>query len=258
MEFVLLSHIAATRSSGILQGPLGRASGQDKRSVPKRTDALHQKGYIIKETVYTQGNKTSRLTLRKFAASTNRPMDLAQTTTSQAQRPSTVRDVVRRVFDELSKQDIIPQIDLAAQLDMSSAAKTTVFGKIIRRLDRLKLTKKVKTAFGPAASTGDVKQCVQMLRPIDAESLNTFDTDGLSLDQSIADISSALGIDEPLEPTIEVDRETEGDPSPSQPRAIAKWNPDRLMPNILSDATKVQGMEGMTNLVSILLLCILR
>lgn len=68
LEFTLLTHIAATRQNGILQGDLVRASGQDKRSVPKRTDALCKKGYILKQDVYVKGTKTSRLLMHRFGS----------------------------------------------------------------------------------------------------------------------------------------------------------------------------------------------
>src|SRR5271170_7392454 len=55
MEFALLSVIASHRETGILQGDLVRQSGQDKRTVPKRTDCLHEKGYIDKRAVQVKG-----------------------------------------------------------------------------------------------------------------------------------------------------------------------------------------------------------
>lgn len=67
MEWRLLVAIAATREEGILQGDLVRATGQDKRSVPRRTDFLSMKGYIAKRTTLVRGTKTSKLWLLDFA-----------------------------------------------------------------------------------------------------------------------------------------------------------------------------------------------
>lgn len=67
LEWKLLVFIGATREEGILQGDLVRATGQDKRSVPKRTDFLSLKGYIAKRTHMVRGTKTSKLWLNKFA-----------------------------------------------------------------------------------------------------------------------------------------------------------------------------------------------
>lgn len=66
-EWLLLLGIASKKSQGILQGDLGRLVDQDKRSVPKRTDALVRKGYITKRTTLVRGTKTSKLWLKPFA-----------------------------------------------------------------------------------------------------------------------------------------------------------------------------------------------
>ncbi|KAL7892312.1 hypothetical protein HDV63DRAFT_398790 [Trichoderma sp. SZMC 28014] len=66
-EWLLLLGIASTKAQGILQGDLGRLVDQDKRSVPKRTDALVKKGYIKKRTTLVRGTKTSKMWLKLFA-----------------------------------------------------------------------------------------------------------------------------------------------------------------------------------------------
>lgn len=251
LEFVLLSHIAAARSAGILQGALGRASGQDKRSVPKRTNGLQERGYIIKETVYAHGTKTSRLILRKLAAQrTNKEPLPFDTMNARSKQQSTVRDVVRKIFDELSNQNIIPLVDLAQRLDMSSPAKSAVLAKVIRRLDRIRLAKRVKTAFGPSAGVGDLKQCLQLVQLPIAGSLEGFDTDELTLGSSLAELASTMGNDERLETALQVTDNAGGGLNASQPLAFAQWNPSRLMTNMLRDAVQLTGTEGLTNAVS--------
>lgn len=66
-EWMLLLGIASTTTQGILQGDLGRLMDQDKRSVPKRTDSLLKKGYIVKRTTLVRGTKTSKMWLKLFA-----------------------------------------------------------------------------------------------------------------------------------------------------------------------------------------------
>ena len=68
-EWSLLLGIASSKENGILQGDLCRLCSQDKRSVPKRTDALAAKGYIVKRTTLARGTRTSKLWLRVFAPS---------------------------------------------------------------------------------------------------------------------------------------------------------------------------------------------
>lgn len=65
-EFECLLVIAASGASGILQKYVTERTGQDKRSVPKRTDRLAKNGYIVKEAVVGEGAKTSVLTLKKY------------------------------------------------------------------------------------------------------------------------------------------------------------------------------------------------
>ena len=70
MQFACLSIIATRRSRGILQTELVHVSGQDKRSVPHRTDLLAENGYIEKRTVLSKRTKTSILYAKRFAPKT--------------------------------------------------------------------------------------------------------------------------------------------------------------------------------------------
>ncbi|RVX74186.1 hypothetical protein B0A52_02018 [Exophiala mesophila] len=247
LEFELLCHIAAARSDGILQGPLGRVSGQDKRSVPKRTDGLYRKGYIVKETVYHHGTKTSRLILTKFADFSTTSLNKTGDSKGASLRESLVRDVVRRVFEELQHQNLLPQSELAESLNMSSSSKSAVLAKIIRRLEQIKLVKRVRMAFGPTAITGDLKLCIQKLRDLDDNALQSFDTNTLSLDQQIRDLALSPE-DEDLEPEPGIEVENDHTSSNLSHSSALAWNPDRSMPNILCDAVRRSGENGLTNL----------
>ena len=77
-EWLLLLGIASTKAEGILQGDLGRLVDQDKRSVPKRTDALVKKGYIVKRTTLVRGTKTSKLWLKTFTPPLPKEADEAE------------------------------------------------------------------------------------------------------------------------------------------------------------------------------------
>ncbi|KAF2466071.1 uncharacterized protein BDR25DRAFT_345687 [Lindgomyces ingoldianus] len=66
MEFALLSIIASHGADGILQPELVHISGQDKRSVPHRTDMLAKKGYIEKKPVHAVKMRTSICVHKKF------------------------------------------------------------------------------------------------------------------------------------------------------------------------------------------------
>jgi hypothetical protein len=66
LEWLALLGIASARTSGILQGDLGRLVSQDKRSLPRRTDSLARKGYITKKLALARGSRTSKLWLKHF------------------------------------------------------------------------------------------------------------------------------------------------------------------------------------------------
>lgn len=73
LDFDCLSIIARFGSQGILQHDLTRLAGQDKRSLPSRTDRLYEGGYIIKEHLAVKEGippkmlHTSRCVLKRFA-----------------------------------------------------------------------------------------------------------------------------------------------------------------------------------------------
>ena len=72
LDFACLSIIASHGPEGILQPDLIKISGQDKRSLPHRTDRLHDDGYIEKKRARLGGRKggsgqhTSLCTLKRF------------------------------------------------------------------------------------------------------------------------------------------------------------------------------------------------
>ena len=91
LEFQLLALIAAAGPDGILQPDLRSLSGQDKRSVPKRTDSLAKKGYIQKKSVYAKttlanngGTKTSLCIHASFSKKDEAAQIAATTTTATA------------------------------------------------------------------------------------------------------------------------------------------------------------------------------
>lgn len=66
-DFACLGIIAAHGPKGIIQPHLVKISGQDKRSVPARTQRLCDNGYIIKRPTQAEGSRTSLCILKRFA-----------------------------------------------------------------------------------------------------------------------------------------------------------------------------------------------
>ena len=66
LDFACLSIIAAAGPRGITQPELVKLSDQDKRSVPRRTQDLFEKGYITKTPVLSGASRTCLCTLKRF------------------------------------------------------------------------------------------------------------------------------------------------------------------------------------------------
>lgn len=78
MEFTLLSLIGAAGPQGIRQPDLIHLSGQDKRSLPHRTDELQRKGYIEKTQIRLRAHNSSLCRLRRFCESTHGTVTIVQ------------------------------------------------------------------------------------------------------------------------------------------------------------------------------------
>ena len=122
LDFACLSIIAAQGPKGILQPELVTVSGQDKRSLPTRTDRLQQNGYIEKRPVLVSGSRTSLCTLKRFVTAQS-TADGASTSTQEISLSHTQNDKVldmlsltRGVFDNLRDLEIITTDDLKKKL----------------------------------------------------------------------------------------------------------------------------------------------
>jgi B-block binding subunit of TFIIIC len=66
MEFHALCAIATAGEAGIAQPDLTRMTGQDKRSLPRRTEVLAKNGYIEKTPMFVKHHKTSLLRHKRY------------------------------------------------------------------------------------------------------------------------------------------------------------------------------------------------
>ena len=122
MDFACLSIIAARGPKGILQPELVAVSGQDKRSLPKRTDRLQTNGYIEKRPVLVCGSRTSLCMLKRFVTA---PFIIegASTSTEGSSSSHLQKDSVldlltltHGIFDNLRDLEIITTIDLKKKM----------------------------------------------------------------------------------------------------------------------------------------------
>lgn len=129
LEFACLLVIAAHGQAGIHQGDLIRLTGQDKRSLPKRTHELARKGYIEKKVVFFRRQRTSHLRLRRYA-NCSVPAAVLKTQTqvpAGEPRSATAAEVlkedvleaeplIKTLFAELKQRQMMTQRDLKWKL----------------------------------------------------------------------------------------------------------------------------------------------
>ncbi|RMD45019.1 hypothetical protein DV735_g30, partial [Chaetothyriales sp. CBS 134920] len=211
LEHALLMQIAASRANGIMQGDLGRQTGQDKRSVPKRTDFLCAKGYILKLPVINKGTKTSLLILRRYAHCVAAPTSTTAT--------FLVRDVLQQLSDRLSDGSPIELTKLVDIIGDEGETAKKVLSRILRVLEKVGCYKRVKTAFGPSAHSSDLKTVVQQIRAPSDEDLLSLEQGPLALDRPVIDLLNE-------EKKKKLDQAS---------RTLSPWNPDRLLVNQLQD-----------------------
>lgn len=135
LDFDCLSIIARCGAQGILQHHLTRLSGQDKRSLPSRTDRLHEGGYIIKEQIAVREGKagllhTSRCILKRFAQfDTDHTLKPYPT---QADPASAKKKKKRRVEDEIKAQVTVSEPRPVPQWTAERSISNQIFDLVDR------------------------------------------------------------------------------------------------------------------------------
>ena len=246
LEYTLLSAIAATGRDGILQGNLTRFTGQDKRSVPKRTNDLQSKGYIVKQDVYVKGTKTSRLTLRRYVknSTTLTPGGneyAAPVPDADVSVGLRVRDVVAKLNDFLANGALVELDYLTHITGIEGPVAAKILSRILRQLEKIGCTKRVKAAFGPSAHAGDLKTHIQLLKSPSRANLEDLEKNGLQLNRAMGEWANSeamksCSIDHPLSPNTLHSQAVQ-----------VQGNPDRLVTNQLLEVVAQSGAEGLTN-----------
>ena len=108
MEFVLLSLIAARGAAGITQPELIAISGQDKRSVPHRTDELARKNYISKYPVQSNKMRTSLCIHTKFVSQNAFIESSAVEDVYQDDGTFVVRSFAQLLYNKVGEGGIVP------------------------------------------------------------------------------------------------------------------------------------------------------
>ncbi|KAF2138656.1 uncharacterized protein K452DRAFT_300754 [Aplosporella prunicola CBS 121167] len=268
-EFIILSIIAAHGDKGVIQPEITRISGQDKRSVPKRTDNLMKNGYIVKTAVLAKGTRTSLCTLKRYA---QRQTTEAEPVVNIMSSPDEIAKALfvnglllyDRFFDILTEllrdARIIRIEDLKSRLGIRIKTwEMKALWRSTRRLEGLKLIKRVKAQLNRNSSKW--YRCIKLLRePVPRDravfvTMGIKDADKLTDGDKIGE--SAYALDDDAEGEIDPDLEQEpsalgqplleGDNEVEEVQRLPpQWDPDRPTPNFLFDIVHAHGSDGAT------------
>ncbi|OBT62055.1 hypothetical protein VE03_09226 [Pseudogymnoascus sp. 23342-1-I1] len=178
-EWQLLLAIAAAGKKGILQAEARNTTGQDKRSVPRRTDFLAQKGYIEKKQVLAFNQKTSLLTHKIFleAKSVQRdiinPSELPASTLTQDLKPVPghehwsglfvdIEMVARTAVAIMRAWGVIRRTHILAKMNINDLRLRKTLERIMRKLFELKVCKRVSALLPNNPKI--FKDCIKFLR----------------------------------------------------------------------------------------------
>ncbi|KAB5545631.1 hypothetical protein GE09DRAFT_1036018 [Coniochaeta sp. 2T2.1] len=280
LEWHLLQGIAPTKYDGILQGDLRRLVGQDKRSVPKRTDFLAAKGYIVKRSIMVRASKTSKLWLTAFAptettetGNAQQSKDIKMTKETLIRDLSSVpwhakwtgTDIDVEMFAEsvicITKAwGVMRYSDLRLKMGVDELKwQMRVMARLTRNLVDMGVIKYTAATF--ANSRKVWKDCVKFIRdPTEAEWTKILATGkktskytDLTKDRqpkpfalSLADKSTPQRRETPKKTIENATAEAGSSKSPTS-RSLAGWVPEKPLAQTLFEAIDAAGPAGATN-----------
>jgi hypothetical protein len=273
LEFALLSIIASHKSKGIAQPDLVKISGQDKRSVPKRTDSLQRKGYIDKRPIQTKSARTSLCTLRRFLRPTateavDQPQEQEYQPNGDGAQPTAMIDFDsfnNQLFGILREHGIIARDDLKRKMGFKDRWRWKVLSRAVRKWERIGVLKRVRAE----SQYEKLHPCVKLERdptPTDLELFHEFNFDVLSK-HGVEKAGAAIPID--MDQEADLENSFKNSPAPgegdidlvkeegdnilekaeSARRIVPSWTPDRNLNNQIFDIINETGTKGITNLV---------
>ncbi|KAL1982046.1 hypothetical protein VTN96DRAFT_1816 [Rasamsonia emersonii] len=262
-EFALLSIIASRKSQGIVQTELVKVSGQDKRSVPKRTDALQQKGYIEKRAVQVKASRTSLCTLRKFVpetptfSATETPADRGP---KPKHEPGDIIDFkvfIDRLFGILKEYKIIARNDLKRILGFADGWRWRILSRALRKFERIGCVRRVKAQSQYQETMKALHPCVMLIREPTERDLELFHQDSKIL---FSNLEQENDNNAELEDDVDADPTKQGPPATNADgslvvkqevveggRTLPRWTPDRNIHNLIFDVIDSAGTSGRTN-----------
>ncbi|QGA14676.1 hypothetical protein EYB26_002332 [Talaromyces marneffei] len=231
-EFFLLSIIASCRSQGILQTDLVRRSGQDARSVPKRTDALRTKGYIDKRQVQAKSAKTSLCTFSRFANAVDGDAERPEAKSIQSRDMIDFDAFCQDIFRILKQYQIIARSDLKDELGFDDTWRRRILSRAIRKLEAIGCVQRVKARSQFHDTMKSLHPCVLLVRePTDVD-LKLFKSDYKTI------LSATDQENEEVEDQAEMQ---------AFDHRLIQWTPDANFANLIASLINESGTAGRTN-----------
>ncbi|KAF2225943.1 hypothetical protein BDZ85DRAFT_73500 [Elsinoe ampelina] len=286
-EFQCLCVIAAHGRRGVLQPDVVQITGQDKRSVPGRTDKLAEKGYITKEPVLGGGSKTSFLRLKKFSNEIDNSVTVTTASHNARKRHAdNTASVIRydhwfdailealRAADGLAPSDAIrkaagvgnrPHVRSLTRC-IKRLETTGMIKRLVARVD-LKYAKKgkkpkerwvrsVKLLREPTQADRDVfmadmKRSSAYMQPGNVPKVDSDDDDDSDLDMEMDLDDSAVADLTLLDDTETILRDVGNDADEHKDDsnyAIPSWIPDVHYSNLFYDLVASRGSKGISSM----------
>ncbi|KAL8657472.1 MAG: hypothetical protein Q9226_001882 [Calogaya cf. arnoldii] len=255
MDFTCLSIIAAHREQGILQPDLIRISGQDKRSVPHRTQRLQDGGYISKIPVLVNRAHTSKLVHKRYTNETNDVGTIIRPAQNSKDNPTDVLALNRAIFKLLRERKLITYVELKEKIGVSGLKwPMRVLATHLRRLERIGCVKQVRAHPDIGTPSPFLFRCVRHIRDPEGREWNPVIYPGKSSRMQPTSIASnefdAPSDDEQdyiAEEAQYMSRFGNSQPPESlkeAERPIPQWSGDSTLSNLLYDIVHAAGCQG--------------
>ncbi|KAL8816450.1 MAG: hypothetical protein Q9223_004545 [Gallowayella weberi] len=268
LDFACLSIIAAHREQGIMQPELIRASGQDKRSVPQRTQRLVEGGYITKVPVLVNKVHTSKLRLKRYfkelpkhdadVGTSNSPVLVLSRVGTSVESPIDFLALHHQIFDILRATKLITCTELKDRIGVTGLKwPMRMLARCLRRLERHGCIKQVQAHPDTANPSPFLFRCVKYIRDPEGKEWNpvNFPSRGRAKPAAVVENDHDAPSDEEEEYLAEeaqyLDRISGNQPLPSLKevdRPIAQWSGDSTLSNLLYDLTNAAGLQGISTM----------
>ncbi|KAF2825573.1 hypothetical protein CC86DRAFT_324045 [Ophiobolus disseminans] len=254
MEFALLSLIAANGPTGITQPELTQFSGQDKRSVPHRTDELARKGYIVKKPVQAGKARTSLCIHSKFISNDHFTTSGAMEDVFQ-EGQFVASSFALLLYNAFKDAGVVLTRDIRKRLGvpMRTWNKRAVQGALIR-LDQTGMIKRFRIRKNKTEDSWTI--CIRVLREPRPEDIDNL---GFKRQTHIVD-----AVEEQLQDDVdgdtfmrdlEVDMLDNGEKTETNHnldedvRIPPQWTPERLLSNVIFEFVTMGRTAGWDSIV---------